>query len=98
MDQKTLKYDHGADWSWEQNKNIPEALKELLYCSPMKLEFQFYFFRALYASYMLRPNAAALKALEKVRTLPIGGDEHPNACVAMYVRHGDKHSEMKLVR
>ena len=49
-------------------------------------------------SYMLRPNEAALKALEKVRTLPIGGDEHPNACVTMYVRHGDKHSEMKLVR
>ena len=47
---------------------------------------------------MLRPNEAALTALAKVRTLPIGGDEHANACVAMYVRHGDKHSEMKLVR
>ena len=48
-DLKTLRYDHGADWAWDQNKNIPEALKELLYCSPMKQEFQFYFFRALYA-------------------------------------------------
>ena len=48
-DLKTLRYDHGADWAWDQNKNVPEALKELLYCSPMKQEFQFYFFRALYA-------------------------------------------------
>ena len=64
-------------------------------------------------SYYVRPNAATLKALEKHRTLPIKldkkdkhnnrmtalsiPDENNGQCISIYVRHGDKGSEMKLV-
>ena len=64
-------------------------------------------------SYYVRPNAATLKALEKHRTLPIKlnkkdirpngktalsiPDENNGQCISIYVRHGDKASEMKLV-
>ena len=65
------------------------------------------------ATYHVRPNAATLKAIEKHRTLPIKlnkKDDQPNRktalsipdenngqCISMYVRHGDKGSEMELV-
>ena len=65
------------------------------------------------ASYYVRPNAATLKALVKHRTLPIKldkkdkqnnektalsiPDENNGQCISIYVRHGDKGSEMKLV-
>ena len=65
------------------------------------------------ASYYVRPNAATLKALEKHRTLPIKlnkKDKHNNKkttlsipnenngqCISIYVRHGDKATEMELV-
>ena len=64
-------------------------------------------------SYYVRPNAATLKALEKHRTLPIKldkkdkqnnqktalsiPDENNGQCISIYVRHGDKGCEMKLV-
>ena len=64
-------------------------------------------------SYYVRPNAATLKALEKHRTLPIKlnkkdkknsektalsiPDENNGQCISIYVRHGDKAKEMKLV-
>ena len=64
------------------------------------------------ASFYVRPNAATLKALEKHRTLPIKYNNQENAnasralsipdenngqCISIYVRHGDKASEMELV-
>ena len=73
----------------------------------------YYWWRAVSASYYIRPNAATLKALEKHRTLPIKlnkkdkhnkkktalsiPDENNGQCISIYVRHGDKGSEMKLV-
>ena len=65
------------------------------------------------ASYYVRPNAATLKALDKYRTLPIKvkgtnsyrnqsvaltvPDENNGQCISIYVRRGDKASEMELV-
>ena len=63
----------------------------------MKRDFLFYWFRAVYSAYLLRPNDAALAAMEPYRTVPVGGDGHARSCVAVYVRHGDKHSEMALL-
>ena len=73
----------------------------------------YYWWRAVSASYYIRPNAATLKALEKHRTLPIKlnkkdkqnnektalsiPDENNGQCISMYVRHGDKGYEMELV-
>ena len=73
----------------------------------------FYWWRAVSASYYVRPNRATLKALEKHRTLPIKikgtnsytnqsvalsvPDENNGQCISIYVRRGDKALEMKLV-
>ena len=73
----------------------------------------YYWWRAVSVSYYVRPNAATLKALEKHRTLPIKldkkdkqnnqktalsiPDENNGQCISIYVRHGDKGTEMKLV-
>ena len=73
----------------------------------------YYWWRAVSASYYVRPNAATLKALEKHRTLPIKlnkkdkqnskktalsiPDKNNGQCISIYVRHGDKSIEMELV-
>ena len=52
------------------------------------------------ASYLLRPNQVTLQALDKYRTFPISTKkwvEDDQRCIAIYVRHGDKAREMKLV-
>ena len=73
----------------------------------------YYWWRAVSASYYIRPNAATLKAWEKHRTLPIKlnkkdkqnnqktalsiPDKNNGQCISIYVRHGDKSIEMELV-
>ena len=73
----------------------------------------YYWWRAVSASYYIRPNAATLKALGKFRTLPIKlnkkdkqnskktalsiPDKNNGQCISIYVRHGDKAIEMDLV-
>ena len=69
-------------------------MKDILRCSPMKRKFWYYWWRAVSATYLLRPNAATLQWLASHRTLPLASNE---SCVAVYVRRGDKGKEMKLV-
>jgi hypothetical protein len=52
--------------------DIPKRFQELLDCSPMKKEQRYYWWRAITATYLLRPNAATLAELRKYRTLPLG--------------------------
>lgn len=84
----------------EKDKKVPDIFLPLLKCSPMKTQFYYYWFRAITASYLLRPNQATLSELAKYRKLPIGTESSVNEhkrCVSMHVRHGDKNGEMQLV-
>ena len=74
---------------------IPTALRDIVDCSPMKKEFQYYWWRAVSATYMIRPNRRTLLELERYRTLRLNFSNE--GCVAVHVRLGDKGAEMKLV-
>lgn len=101
VEDKVLTFRHMEEWADEHSKDVPRVFQELLDCSPMRRDFRFYWLRAMFSAYLLRPNDATLRALEEYRTVPLGASNgHGNghrSCVAMHVRHGDKHSEMKLV-
>jgi len=75
---------------------IPKQVHELLRCSPMSPRFDYYWWRAVSAAYILRPNRATLDKLRSLRKLPLGL-KRGESCVAVYVRRGDKHVEMKFV-
>jgi len=74
---------------------IPKMLRPIADCSPMRNGFQYYWWRAISATYMMRPNARTLAEIEKYSTLTI--DWSKETCVAAHVRLGDKGAEMKLV-
>ena len=78
---------------------IPSAFKSLIMKGPIKKGFEYYWWRAITASYYLRPNQATiayLNALER-NTSDSRGLAENETCVAVYVRHGDKGVEMKLL-
>ena len=75
-------------------KFIPSILKPILECSPIANGKEYWWWRAVSATYYMRPNQATLDYLKTFHTLPI----HENqTCVAMHIRHGDKDVEMSLV-
>jgi hypothetical protein len=79
---------------YDPTSMIPSTLRPILECSPMNRHFMYYWWRAVSASFLLRPNAGMLEELTKLRSVPIDDDD---SCIAMFVRHGDKGIEMKLV-
>lgn len=74
-------------------------LERILKCSPIKPEHYFYWWRAVSASYLLRPNKETLRWLHQHSMLypVVGTIDKRQECVGMYVRHGDKGREMKLL-
>lgn len=79
---------------WDGHTYIPRQMHPILDCSPMRDEAKYYWWRAVSATYMARPNADTLRLLAKYHTLPI---HDYGTCAAMFVRHGDKGIEMKLL-
>lgn len=73
---------------------IPTAMQRIIDCSPIRKTFRYYWWRALSATFILRPNEATLGKLAEFSTLPLHDRDN---CVAMFVRHGDKGIEMKLI-
>ena len=67
----------------------------------------FYWWRAVSASFYLRPNAATLEAIDKHSTLPLHSNNEKQAlsfpnnnngqCISLYIRSGDKSQEMNIV-
>ena len=115
MDAKTVAVDYYNDPNSASSKTvflrhdhhkgpfqkIPDMFSSMLHCSPIQPKFYYYWWRAVTASYVLRPNEATMKALDQYRTFPIG-DENTVAnnerCMAIYVRQGDKVvKEMKIL-
>jgi len=73
---------------------IPEPMKDILRNGPMKRRFWYYWWRAVSAAYIMRPNSRTKTWLTSHSTLSLKTNE---SCVAVYVRRGDKFKEMKLV-
>ena len=73
------------------------------HCLQMQPQFRYYWWRAVSVAYLIRPNERTLRWLEEQRALAFPGrfefaaNPRQQATVAMYIRHGDKGSEMKLV-
>ena len=74
---------------------IPFEVRHILFnCSPVLDHARHYWWRAVALTYLLRPNKETSALLANYSTLSIPDFEQ---CIAMYVRHGDKSVEMKLV-
>ena len=74
---------------------IPSSVQSIIDCSPMQRDLGYYWWRAVSATFLLRPNDATLKLMATYRNkMPLADNEQ---CVAMFVRHGDKGIEMKLI-
>jgi len=80
---------------YHATKFIPSSVKPIIKCSPMQLHLGFYWWRAVSATFLLRPNDATLGALKPYRDALALSDREQ--CVAMFVRHGDKGIEMQLI-
>jgi hypothetical protein len=77
-------------------KYIPRVLKEVVECSPMLPKFQYYWWRAMTMAYVMRPNAATRQWIEQHRLPALEEAIALNNTAAIYVRRGDKDSEMRL--
>ena len=78
---------------------VPRTLRRIFDCSPMEPSFGYYWWRAIATAYLLRPNTPTLNVLSNLGTLPLHDSSNGSfsTCVAVYVRRGDKHVEMKFV-
>jgi len=83
--------------AYQAKKFVPTAVKPIIDCSPMQRNLYFYWWRAVSATYLLRPNAPTLNALKTFRDTPALSLSDKEQCVAMFVRHGDKGIEMQLI-
>jgi hypothetical protein len=77
-------------------REIPRKLLDIVRCSPMKRRLHYYWWRAVSATYMVRPTQATLDYMDKFRSLPVG-PSNSDKTISIHVRHGDKHVEMELL-
>eukprot|EP01038_Epipyxis_sp_PR26KG_P011759 gene11759-15735_t len=78
---------------------IPNTFKRLLDCSPVQSHFYFYWWRAVSASYILRPNQATLDMIMKYKNedkVLSQFNHESQTCTSVYIRRGDKHVEVDL--
>lgn len=72
---------------YDVRQYIPRQMRPLIDCSPMREHADHYWWRAVSATYITRPNRATLALLAAHTTLPVLDYKDT---VAMFVRHGDK--------
>jgi len=72
---------------YDLRQYIPHQMRPLIDCSPMREHADHYWWRAVSATYITRPNRATLALLATHTTLPVLDYKDT---VAMFVRHGDK--------
>ena len=75
---------------------VPPQFINIVKCSPFKKTFYYYWWRALSASYILRPNGKTLKWLEDNSLYRNLSSDNPPV-IGVYVRRGQKSSEMRLL-
>jgi hypothetical protein len=76
---------------------VPEVFRQMLKCSPIPEKNYYYWWRAVSASYLLRPNRAVQALMEAKRKNAMMIYNHRHSCVSIYVRRGDKEGEMPFV-
>lgn len=96
LPQKFLVMDCWMGNADQTQKYIPDVFMPLLKCSPIPDKWHFYWWRALTASYIMRPNKHVRELMLRHRE-HIRHDHHKDTCVSIYVRRGDKHVEMEMV-
>jgi len=90
--QKVILLENAAD----AQAAVPEVMRKFVHCTHLIEGITFYWWRAVSAAFLLRPNEATRKLLKEYSNL----DFNPNKerCVSIYIRRGDKHVEMKLIK
>lgn len=83
-----------ASNGYDTSNYIPHKSHSILECAPLKHLARFQWWRTISATFVVRPNRYTLQQLTKYSTVPI---EDFNECIAIFVRHGDKGMEMKLL-
>lgn len=85
----------GEEVYFKAQKFVPTVFLPMLRCTDMDKDAYYLWWRAISATFLIRPNNATLNLLEKTR------DQHlvniNGNCISTYVRHGDKGIEMQLV-
>ncbi len=66
---------------------IPHQMRPLIDCSPVRQGFDYYWWRAVSATFITKPNKETLAMITKYAILLI---QYSSDCVYMFVRHGDK--------
>ena len=66
---------------------IPHQMRPLIDCSPMRQGADYYWWRAVSATFIARPNKETLAVLARYSNLPV---QDFNDVISMFVRHGDK--------
>jgi hypothetical protein len=80
----------------EHRKYVANDFNHLLRCAEVaRRGYHFWWWRALSASFFLRPNEATMELLQQ-HSDPVIRDAK-GMCVSAYVRHGDKGIEMSLI-
>lgn len=65
-------------------------VRHLIDCSPMRQGAEYYWWRAVSATFITRPNREVLQFIEKHATLPV---QDFADTIGVVVRHGDKVSK-----
>lgn len=92
---QTIVFVH-TGWA-DTDKYVPTQLRQILECSSADRALDLKWIRALTTAYILRPNLITLRKLRSFQaTTPLV--KPSDTCVAMYMRRGDKHVEMKFVK
>jgi hypothetical protein len=77
------------------HKHFPTQFYPFLQCSPVRNNYEYFWWRAIAATYFIRPNLATLDLINEHKDSMLS--KANGRCISTYVRHGDKAVEMKLV-
>lgn len=72
---------------YDLHNYIPHQVRPLIDCSPMRQGTDYYWWRAVSATFITRPNKETLAVLAQYSNLPL---QDFSDTITMFVRHGDK--------
>ena len=79
------------------NHHLPGPFLPFLYGSTIRPEKYFYWWRAVSAPYIVRPNERTLQAIKERKAIIFPQGSIPRGSISVHVRHGDKGIESPLV-
>ena len=80
-----------------QHHHVPKPFVPFLHSSIIRPKKWYYWWRAVSAAYIVRPNERTLHAIEEKKKLIYPSRMIPPGTIAVHVRHGDKWKESELV-